>query len=138
MTLQTREQHIRRERATSIICTNQGLIALRCTIYMALMGKKGLPAIVETCFQNAQYAAKEISKLEKFNLKFNNTSFIKEFVIETSQSVKNLINDASNNGYNISSVKGDDTDTLILLAFTEKYNKVDIDNFVSYLKQYKF
>ena len=105
---------------------------------MALMGKKGLPAIVETCFQNAQYAAKEISKLEKFNLKFNNTSFIKEFVIETSQSVKNLINDASNNGYNISSVKGDDTDTLILLAFTEKYNKVDIDNFVSYLKQYKF
>ena len=138
MTLQTREQHIRRERATSNICTNQGLIALRCTIYMALMGKKGLPAIVETCFQNAQYAAKEISKLEKFNLKFNNTSFIKEFVIETSHSVKNLINDASNNGYNISSVKGDDTDTLILLAFTEKYNKVDIDNFVSYLKQYKF
>ena len=137
MTLQTREQHIRRERATSNICTNQGLIALRCTIYMALMGKKGLPAIAETCFQNTQYAAQEISKLDKFNLRFDNTSFIKEFVIQTEHSVQELISDASNNGYNISSITDDETDSLILLAFTEKYNREDIDGFVSYLKQYK-
>ena len=137
MTLQTREQHIRRERATSNICTNQGLIALRCTIYMALMGKNGLPAIAETCFQNTQYAGQEISKLDKFNLRFDNTSFIKEFVIQTEHSVQELISDASNNGYNISSITDDETDSLILLAFTEKYNREDIDGFVSYLKQYK-
>ena len=100
------------------------------------MGKKGLPAIAEKCFQNVQYAAQEISKLDKFNLRFDNTSFIKEFVIQTEHSVKELISDASKNGYNISSVEGDDTDSLILLAFTEKYNRSDIDNFVSYLKQY--
>ena len=136
MTLQTREQHIRRERATSNICTNQGLIALRCTIYMALMGKKGLPAIAETCFQNAQYAAQEISKLNKFNLRFDNTSFIKEFVIQTEHSVQELIKDASKNGYNISSIKGDETDSLILLAFTEKYDRKNIDDFISFLKKY--
>ena len=136
LTLQAREQHIRRERATSNICTNQGLIALRCTIYMVLMGKKGLPAIAETCFQNTQYAAQEISKLNKFNLRFDNTSFIKEFVIQTEHSVQELIKDASKNGYNISSIKGDETDSLILLAFTEKYDRKNIDDFISYLKKY--
>ena len=101
------------------------------------MGKNGLPSIAETCFQNAQYAAQEISKLDKFNLKFKNRSFIKEFVVETEHSVSGIIDDASKNGYNISCVKNDNSDSLILLAFTEKYNKTDIDNFVLYLKSYQ-
>ncbi|UCG69185.1 MAG: aminomethyl-transferring glycine dehydrogenase subunit GcvPA [Thermoplasmata archaeon] len=80
LTLQAREQHVRRERATSNICTNQALNALAATIYLALMGKNGLKRIAEICAQRAHYASSKISEIKGFERAFN-APFFHEFTI---------------------------------------------------------